>query len=276
MSAWAPTKIRWVSDTLASSTGASRVETDRGPAFAKLCGNPEGQQALLCELVGTRAAAWLGLPTFEVAIVEVTEPSLVTYANGTTSLAGPAFVAREESGTTWGGTVAELAYAENPEVLSGLVVLDTWLLNCDRFRPEAGRTRRNTRNVFLSSREAARGKYRIVAMDHTHTFTCGSPFSTRLAHIDRVKDQRLYGHFPEFRPYLTHAAVRRFAARLQQMNRIVATKFVLGMPPAWEVSKEIRVALVEFLAGRAAFLAPIVRQMLVDQGELQPELELGG
>jgi len=84
MGAWSPTKIRWVNDTLESSTGASRVETDSGPAYAKLSGNPEGPQALFCEYVGTRAAAWLGLPTFEVAVIEVTETELVTYGRRST------------------------------------------------------------------------------------------------------------------------------------------------------------------------------------------------
>jgi hypothetical protein len=68
---WQPTKIRWVNGTLESSTGASRVETDQGPAYAKFMGNPEGSQALFCDLVGTRAAAWLGLSTFEVAVVQI-------------------------------------------------------------------------------------------------------------------------------------------------------------------------------------------------------------
>jgi hypothetical protein len=148
MAVWAPTKIRWVNETLGSSTGASRVETDWGPAYAKLLGNPEGPHVLFCEWVGTKAAAWLGLPVFEVAVVEVLEPGLVTYENGSTSLAGPAFVARSQDGTTWGGTSRELEAVENLDVVSGLVVLDTWLLNCDRFRVDGTATRRNTRNVF--------------------------------------------------------------------------------------------------------------------------------
>jgi hypothetical protein len=53
MGVWAPTKIRWVNETLGSSTGAARVETDLGPAYAKLLGNLEGPQALFCEWVGT-------------------------------------------------------------------------------------------------------------------------------------------------------------------------------------------------------------------------------
>lgn len=275
MPGWSPSKIRWVNDTLASSTGASRVETDAGPGFAKLLGNPEGPHVLFCEAVGTRAAAWLGLPTFEFAIIDVAVPELVTYPDGSKSLPGPAFVTREENGTTWGGTGEELAFVENPEVLSGLVVLDTWLLNCDRFRAEGGDIRKNTRNVFLSSRRAAKGKFEVIAMDHTHTFTCGKQITKRLADIGRVKDERLYGHFPEFRPYLSHTEVKRFADRLQTFTRRTADELVQGLPSAWLPSELQRIVSV-FLSDRAAFLGPIVRQMLLDQGELQPELELGG
>jgi hypothetical protein len=271
---WAPTRIRWVDRVLETSTGTARVETDRGAAYVKMIGNPEGSQALFCDWVGTRAAAWLELPTFEVAVVDVTEAGIVTYANGTVSQAGPAFAARAESGSTWGGTEEELDAVENPDVLSGLVVLDTWLLNCDRFRPEAGRIRRNTRNVFLTERDAGRGKLRVIAMDHTHCFTCGSSLTTAIRSIDRVQDARIYGHFPEFQPHLTHEAIRRLCARLGSLTKAVAGTFVAGAPPAWDIQDDVRAALVDFIADRAVFLAPRLRTMLVDESVLQPELEV--
>lgn len=273
-SRWSPTRIRWIDRTLETSTGASRVETDQGSAYAKLLGNPEGSHALYCDWVGTRAAAWLGLPTFEVAVVEVTEAGIVTYSNGTLSQMGPAFVARAEPGSTWGGTEDELDAVENPDALSGLIVLDTWLLNCDRYRPEAGRTRRNIRNVFFSERDAGKGKLRVIAMDHTHCFTCGTSLTAGIRSIDRVQDSRIYGHFPEFRPFLTHGAVRRFSARLGELTKPVAESFVAGTPRAWDIRDDVRAALVDFLCDRAAFLAPRLRKMLVDQGVLQPELDV--
>jgi hypothetical protein len=239
---WEPTRVRWVTDTLESSTGATRVETDAGPAYMKLMGNPEGPQALFCEYLGTRAAAWLGLPTFTTAIVNVTEPALVTYKDGSSSSAGPAFVARFEPGFTWDGSADVLDSLDNPDDVSGLVVLDTWLLNCDRYRPEAGSVRCNTRNVFLSSVDATKGNVRLVAMDHTHILTCGAPLSKRLGHIDRVRDTRLYGHFPGFRRFLTHRAVRRFFTRLGQFTRQDAEHALEGVPAAWSPDAEVREA----------------------------------
>lgn len=249
--------------------------TDAGPGFVKLPGNPEGPQALFCELVGTRAAAWLGLPTFELAIVDVAEPALVSYGDGSASAAGPAIVTREHDGTTWGGTAAELASLENPEALSGLVVLDTWLLNCDRFRAHGDPIRRNVRNVFFSARDARKGKFRLVAMDHTHIFTCGAPLTPRLAMIDRVKEARVYGNFPEFRALLTSSAVRGYAERLGGLKAADAATMLQGIPSAWGISSELCTTVVQFLRERAMFLAPLLVRMLVDQGELQPEPELG-
>lgn len=43
-----------------------------------------------------------------MAVVNVDVVGLVTYENGTHSEKGPAFVARLEDGTTWGGTTEEL------------------------------------------------------------------------------------------------------------------------------------------------------------------------
>ena len=256
MGDWEPTKIRWVNDTLGSSTGAARVETDRGPAYAKLLGNPEGSQALFCEWVGTRAAAWLGLPTFAVAVVDVGTPGLVTYPDGSSSKVGPAFLARSQEGTTWGGVTKELDAVENPEVLSGLVVLDTWLLNCDRYRAEGLEVRRNTRNVFLSGEGASRGKFRLVAMDHTHCFTCGRELAKAIKHIDRVRDERLYGNFPEFRPYLTHEAVSRYTALLNGIDMQDVQALFQGIPSAWLPQPEIVAALMDFIGARASFVGP--------------------
>jgi hypothetical protein len=276
MQGWNPKRIRWVGKTLDTSTGASRVETDAGPAYAKLIGNPEGSQALFCELIGTRAAAWLGLRTFDHGVVDVTTAGIVTYENGSTSQEGPAFVARFEDGTTWGGSAEELNAVENADAFSGLIVLDTWLLNCDRYRVEGEHVRRNTRNVFLSGEGAAKGKFKATAMDHTHCLSCGHQLTKAISHIDRVRNARLYGNFPEFKEYLTHDDVRYYAGRLRLFSRQDAEGLLAGAPKAWEPATDSRAAVIEFLSQRAAFVGQNVRKMLLDVGYLEPELELEG
>lgn len=274
MANWNPTRIRWVGRTLQTSTGATLVETDQGPAYAKLLGNPEGPHTLFCELVGTRAALWLGLPTFDTSIVTVDE-SLVTFSNGASSRAGPAFLTRYEDGAAWGGSLEELASVENKDILSGLVVLDTWLLNCDRYRTHPVR-RVNHRNVFLSGVKAKRGRYRVVAMDHTHTFTCGRSITPAIAHLESTRFEFPFGHFPEFRALVTPEDLGRFAARLGQLDRPTAKQFLKGVPNEWEVAAPAQNAVVDFLVDRANYVSRTLLPTLVREGFLEAKLDLEG
>jgi hypothetical protein len=116
----------------------------------------------------------------------------------------------------------------------------------------------------------------VIAMDHTHAFTCGRTLTRAIKNIDRLQDERLYGHFPEFAEYVTHAALRRYTARLRSLSPAVADGFLAGVPGPWCPPGDVVDALREFLAQRAAFVGQKVRQMLVEQRYLDPELELGG
>lgn len=70
---WPPTRIMRVIRGLETSTGPLYVTTDTGRAYVKTLGNPEGPDALVSEWIGTRLAQWLGLPTFDIAVVEYPE-----------------------------------------------------------------------------------------------------------------------------------------------------------------------------------------------------------
>lgn len=274
MQQWKPTEILEVAAPLGTSTGPARVETDLGPAYAKFVGNPEGPHTLFCELVGVRAAAWLGLPTFDYALIPVPQEGLVQYKNNLLSKSGPAFATRLTEGVAWGGTDLELKAVENPEAISGLVVLDTWLLNCDRFRSQPPRI--NVRNVFLASTEAARGKYRLVAMDHTHCFTCGRELTTKLASIDTIRHNQVHGNFPAFQGYVTLKTAATYLKKLGRLDRESAGSFVAGTPREWEVNAETQNVFVGFLVDRAKYLAENCAQMLVDQLCVAAELDLEG
>jgi hypothetical protein len=49
----------------------------------------------------------------------------------------------------WGGDAPTLRRLLNPGDISRLIMLDTWIRNCDRYRPEPNR-RVNRDNVFLA------------------------------------------------------------------------------------------------------------------------------
>jgi len=225
-------------------------------------------------MVGIRAAAWLGLPTFEYALMRITEDGLVSYRDGSESKAGLAFVTRWEDGTPWGGAEEDLQGVENPEAISGLVVLDTWLLNCDRFRKEP--PRHNVRNVFLTTTQAGKGKYRVLAMDHTHCFSCGRELTPRLSNIGQVKQSQIHGNFPAFQGYISGKAVATYLGRLGRLDRNTAESFVAGAPREWEVSDETTDAIVAPMVDRAKYLADNCGRLLVEQGCLASEFDFEG
>ena len=68
---WSPTYISRFEEAIDSSTGPAKVMTDKGVAFIKTLGNPEGPHILVCEWVCARLARWIGLRTFEFAFLEI-------------------------------------------------------------------------------------------------------------------------------------------------------------------------------------------------------------
>jgi len=165
---WQPGIITRFVQLLPTSTNVVRVDTHAGEGFLKAIGNPEGPHALACELVGTQLAEWLGLRTLEYAVVEVTDDDEIPLTDGRIAMPGPAFITRAEKGFSWGGDADLLRRIRNPEDISGLVALDTWIRNCDRFRPEP-RLRINRDNVFLTWEKGARKR---TCIESNRSYAC--------------------------------------------------------------------------------------------------------
>jgi len=182
---------------------------------------------------------------------------------------GPAFVSREVVGHPWGGTSAELDLITNPDDISRLVVFDTWTANCDRHPPDTTTRKPNRDNVMLQQNPTCPEKLMLIAMDHTHCFTCGHDLTARnLTPIDRIKDSRVYGLFPEFQDRLQRAAIARTVSRLNELNRNDVSSVVNSIPPEWEVDPQAREALGAFILRRARYVAEHVMT------ELEPHLPL--
>src|SRR5215471_5938052 len=121
---WTPTRIQRVFAEYETYTAPLRVETDCGTAFVKHPANPTGEHGLACEFIGTRAAAWLQLPTFEWTVFAVDQTFSIPEREPK-AIRGHVFCTKELDGHTWGGDVTDLAALENPEAIVGLVVVDT-------------------------------------------------------------------------------------------------------------------------------------------------------
>jgi hypothetical protein len=168
----------------------------------------------------TQLAAWLGLPTFEFAIIQVTTMDEIRFKSGQAQ-PGPAFITREQSGMVWSGAEDELEMLVNPADIGKLVLFDTWTRNCDRHPPDLTTRKVNRNNVFLSNEGMADGTLQLVAMDHTHCFNCGRDLNAQLAHINLVKGEEMFGLFPDFKPFIrTHwDAVVAAVAKLKTLDK---------------------------------------------------------
>lgn len=262
---------------IASSARPAVAITDAGTAYVKALGGQEGPHTLACELVGTRCARWLGLPTLDFAVIELGADDCSLWPAGENAQPGPAYATRGVQGTAWGGSDAGLRVIENARDVSGLVVLDTWTLNCDRYSLRGGgKPRVNLRNVFMTSEDAGPGKLRLLAMDHTHCFSCGRDLSEkRLQGIDSVQSEEVYGLFPEFVPLVTRENVAPFVDRLGAFDHHVAAEMTSGVPMDWGWSLEIQRAIGTFLERRAEFLARRIEALLAEACEWNPVLKYG-
>lgn len=252
---------------IGSSTGPALVDTDSGEGYLKALGNPEGPHALASELVGSMLAEWLGLTTLDFAVLDLTGDDEIPFLKGGLALPGAAFISRSEpAGFPWGGTVKEIQSIDNRHEISGLVVMDTWSLNHDRHSPDGHRVHRD--NVFLIQCPKST-QVRLVAMDFTHAFRLDGELNRKLAFIERRRDPRVYGRFPEFQEFLDRDHVRRFSARLAQFSRPLADEIISYVPKAWEVEQEGRSSWATLITDRAHFVAENIESILWPQMELE-------
>ena len=147
-----PTEVIQLIDKLNSGAGTLIVETDAGRGYLKALGNPDSPHALVKDFLGTHLGALIGLPTFDYALVEITDIDELPFFRGGQAEPGPAFVTRAEDGTTWGNDKRLLTKVDNPEAISGLVVIDTWLRNTDRYYLPANRVNLDWSITWLSGR----------------------------------------------------------------------------------------------------------------------------
>lgn len=129
----------------------------------------------------------------------------------------------------------------------------------------------NRDNVFLIQCPVFSRHVRLVAMDFTHAFRQGGELNRRLAFIERRRDEKVYGLFPEFTQFLDREQVRQFSARLSQFSRAKADEIISLVPPAWEVDRDGRTSWATLITDRAHFVADNIESILWPQANLELE-----
>jgi hypothetical protein len=254
-----------------------RVDDVNVEAYLKAIGNRAGTHVLACELIGSKIAEWFGLSTLDFGIMQIEENDEIPLGEYGLAKAGPAFVSKKEPGSSWPGDARTLDSLLNPEDIAKLVVFDTWILNADRFPPEGMAWKPNYDNVFLSDRDGIVGKHRIIAMDHTQCLAIGGKITSRIGTIGRVKDERLYGLFPEFERFLSAGLVKAAAKKLRSVSRTLIEEMIGSIPVEWGIPPDGRKVLQDLLFERAYFLADEVYDMVVPHCQMHDgELLLDG
>ena len=259
---WHPNRYERFERSYSTSIGTSLIVTDLGKAYIKPLGNRQGPHVLACEWVATRLADWFGLQTLNYSMLNLEDDDEIPLGRGNGATAGPAFVTKEEIGFTWGGGAAELDGIQNPDDVSRLVVFDTWTRNCDRHPQDLTTRKPNYDNVFISTQGPARGTQRLIAMDHTHCFTCGGDLTAQVANIGNVNDPRVYGLFPAFVPHMRQTVVRAVSEHLLTLETARVREFVESIPAEWQVEVDAKQALCDLIMERATFVAESIEHSL--------------
>lgn len=259
-----------------TNSQAALVETDQGDFVIKAMNNRDGPNVLVAEWIATNAAAWLGVPVSPCAIVELSAVVDVRLDADGRKLAqpGPCFGSsflRLSQG--WDGDAETLKKVKNPEAIVGVVVADTWLRNLDRFCHAEDGTRRfeNSGNLLLSSVDAPKGRFRLVAIDFGHAFGGPTTPFRRLREIGIVQDNTIYGCFPAFRHYMKRRALATFLGRLSRFTRGDAADWFKAIPSEWSLPAADADAIMDFMERRARFVVETLAKMICDDDGLWSE-----
>lgn len=258
---WNPRRVMPPFTPYRTSSLTVRVGTEQGDGYLKALSSKAEPHHLAAELVGTQLARWMKLPTLDYHIITLTKDDRIELADGSFAHEGPAFITRAEEGMPWGGRAEELELLANPEAIGRLIVFDTWTRNCDRYQPkerEEPRIRRD--NVFFSLAGAPRDKFVLKAIDHGCCFTCQRDLTVKLAHDEYVRDNTLYGRFPEFTPRTSREEMLAIVAQVEAITKEDVEPMICAVPREWDLSRSVQDVLCEFICKRAKHISEIIRR----------------
>ncbi|MEE4208174.1 MAG: HipA family kinase [Parvularcula sp.] len=262
---WRPLTIRRQINAVRSSTLVVEVETDSGKAFIKGCGNPAGDESLAFELVGTRLAKMIGLSTPEFAVLRHDFLDLVKF-DGASMPFGPVFASKTVAGSTGGQDTPFLQRLTNPNSIPLLVAFDTWVANFDRCPPrDYLDPTPNWDNVFFVP--DGRG-FQLIVFDHTHCFAEGDLASALDGNGFR-DDERVFGKFPEFQPFLDEGSIRKALQSILKVDVREIEKIIASVPGEWQISPSDRKEWLRQIDERRGVLEDVLLNDLSAQMRLK-------
>ncbi len=248
------------------------VETDQGQGYLKAAHAGGHPHDLVCELVGTELARFLGIATFDYAIIRVPEPAPFRLHGNPKIHPGYGYITRSSPGDQWSGQLSELRRVGNVSDFGRMVALDTWTLNCDRYRPPAaGRAARvNYGNVYLARQEQPSRKLNLLAIDHGHCFKCDYDLTPGYL-ASRVIDRELFGLFPEYMRLARKDDALAAADQAASLQESELSAILDLVPKDWHFSASSRDALSGMILQRAKSLRSIVEESFPESDHFDGE-----
>jgi hypothetical protein len=228
----------------------------------KYMGNPQGLDALICEIVGTELANNIGLITPDFCVAEM--PSVVTdnYPFISTQ-AGPAFLSRWEEATALSPKSELLKKLRKPEDVAKLVAFDTWLRNMDRLSDENGADTSNFDNLLL---RADKRKIQMLVIDHTHAIA-ETTLEDDLGQA-WVEEERVYGLSDQFEAFMTQRRLQAALAAIGAIDVQSIERICESVPREWGMTAALAGNLARCITDRGARLHTWLPTALFNQHEL--------
>ncbi|MFY8073984.1 MAG: hypothetical protein ACOVNQ_19985 [Pirellula sp.] len=113
-------------------------------------------------------------------------------------------------------------------------------------------------------------------MDFSHAIQFGGELTTSVGSIANIKDEAVFGLFPEFRKRLSRDAIRHYASILGGLSRSQLEDALGLVPHQWHLDSPVRSALASYLFQRAIFVAETIESRLFDPPQLNIDLSDGG
>ena len=262
---WNPSKVERIVKVLPTSTRPLIVVTDDGNGLLKYIGNQAGNDALICELVGTELANWFGLTTPDFAIINL--PKLDAGELGVPTKEGPAFCSRwTPDAMTMSPDSNMISKLRNKDDISKLVVFDTWIRNLDRYS-EYHDTRNPASNMDNLIFSQDKRMTKMLVIDHTHAFVEGT-LDDDLDDDDLLTEKTVYGLFPQFRQFLSRKVVQTSLEALANIDTDTLMEILDSVPREWGFSANTKDKLVRCLEYRAREMSGWLPAGLFDQAEM--------
>jgi hypothetical protein len=265
---WGPSSISIPGPAVNSATRPVPVSTNAGDAFLKPMWPDIPANLLAREMIGLRLAQAIGLDAPACCVYELGMGETVRDMAGNECDDGPALLVQSIPWANWDGTPEGLSPISNKRDLAGLVVLDTWLRNCDRYPPIAtGRavptpSDGNLQNVALSPDTEKRHAFRVRAVDFSNTLHPGVDLDPLQLGPDAVADPGVYGLFPPFRALIKPVHVDSVVARLDSLSTQAIRGILEGVPQLWWPKPDCRAAVESFVLQRREMVRTKVKVLL--------------